>query len=85
MPDTPPPGISIPLWNVEAPLVGAFLGPNGEDILCTSGTGHIKLPEPPPPLLSLGCNAPIAFLILSKYFCQSFKCNPSDVANVLSK
>ena len=48
-PDTPPPGISIPLWNVDAPGAGAFLGPKGEDILCTLGTGHMKLPV-------LGCS-----------------------------
>ena len=40
-------GISIPLWYVDAPTVGAFLGPKGEEILLCPGTGHIKLPEPP--------------------------------------
>ena len=25
-------GISVPLWNVEAPEVGAVLFPNGDDI-----------------------------------------------------
>ena len=37
--------ISIPLWNVDAPPVGAFLLPKYEFIFVTPGAGHKSEPS----------------------------------------
>lgn len=39
-------GISTPLWKVEAPDVGAFLFPNGDEIYVYPGIGQAKLVLP---------------------------------------